>query len=266
MSDKINQVVDLMVEAKHIVALTGAGISAESGIPTFRGKEGYWKKGSENYSPMDLAMFTTFLRDPDLVWEWYHYRRGVCAEASPNPGHHAIAKLEKIISESNGEKQFHLVTQNVDGLHLRVGSNLETTYQVHGNINFKRCKVECTETIYEIPEGEILPKCPNCGELARPHVLWFDETYNEIYFKFNSSHQLASTLDLLFVIGTSLQTNLPYQIVTRCLSRGVPIIDINPDPLGLEKYGVIEFKEKSGEILPKIVEEFQLRHNLERNL
>ncbi|MHA1990019.1 MAG: SIR2 family NAD-dependent protein deacylase [Candidatus Hodarchaeales archaeon] len=259
MSEKVNQVVDLMVNADHLVFLTGAGISAESGIPTFRGKEGYWTKGSENYSPMELATFSTFQRDPNLVWEWYHYRRGVCKDASPNSGHYAIAKLEKIITESNSEKQFHLVTQNVDGLHLRAGSNPKTTYQVHGNINFIRCKDGCTEDIYEMPENESLPKCPNCGELTRPHVLWFDETYNETYFKFNSSHELANTLDLLFVIGTTLQTNLPDQIVTRCISRGIPIIDINPKPIGLAEYGVIEFAKKSGEILPKIVDEFEKR-------
>lgn len=257
MNNNINQVINLMVNANHLVFLTGAGISSESNIPTFRGSDGYWTKGSANYSPMELATFSMFQRDPALVWEWYHYRRGVCNKASPNPGHYAIAKLEKLLVNSNSEQKFNLITQNVDGLHLRAGSSPNNTYQVHGNVNFMRCMVGCTDNIYKISEKDLIPACPDCGKYARPHVLWFDEMYNEVHFKFESSSLLANRVDLLFIIGTTLQTNLPYRIVMRSFYRKVPMIDINPTPIGLREHGVIQFKEKSGEILPKIVEQFE---------
>ena len=244
--------------ANNIVVLTGAGISTESGLPTFRGSNGYWTKGSKNYHPMELATFSFFNQQPELVWEWYHFRRKVYRNAIPNKGHFAITEMEKIVNETS-DRKFHLITQNVDGLHLRAGSNPETTFQVHGNINFMRCVNECTKNIYEIPEKDLLPVCPKCEELARPHVLWFDELYNESYFKFTSSLELADKMDFLFVIGTSLQTNLPYQMVMKALSRNIPIVEINPEPTDLANYGAISFKEKSGDILPKIIEE--LRRN-----
>lgn len=253
-----NKVVASMVNSKHIVVLTGAGISAESGIPTFRGKEGYWTKGSKNYHPMELATLSTFHQQPELVWEWYHYRRGVCNNASPNPGHFAIAKLEKLIN-SDPSKDFHLITQNVDGLHLRAGSSLEKTYQIHGNTDFMRCVNSCTNSLYNIPKDEPLPHCPECEVLARPHVLWFDEIYDETFFKIETVSLLASELDLLFVVGTTLQTTLPYRVVTTSLYRKVPVVEINPEPTGAGEQGLALFKGKSGEILPKIVEEYEKR-------
>ncbi|NOS74904.1 MAG: RNA polymerase subunit sigma, partial [Methyloglobulus sp.] len=114
-----------------ITVLTGAGVSAESGIPTFRGEEGYWTVGSRNYQPSEIATQAMFQRNPKEVWKWFLYRRGICEDALPNPGHLAIVKMEKLLGS-----RFRLVTQNVDGLHLRAGSNIDRTYQVHGNLNY----------------------------------------------------------------------------------------------------------------------------------
>src|SRR5690606_22392762 len=117
-----------------LLFLTGAGISAESGIPTFRGPEGYWRVGSTNYRPEELATFAAYSAMPDVVWGWYLYRRGVCRAASPGPGHMALARAEEVLGDG-----FHLITQNVDGLHLRAGNSPERTYAIHGMIDFFRC-------------------------------------------------------------------------------------------------------------------------------
>src|SRR5690606_13301542 len=128
-----------------VLFLTGAGISAESGIPTFRGPEGYWRVGSTNYHPHELATFAAYSEMPAVVWGWYLYRRGVCRAASPNPGHAAIVRAENALGDG-----FHLITQNVDGLHLRGGNSLERPSAIHAMIDFYRCALECTPSTYGI--------------------------------------------------------------------------------------------------------------------
>jgi NAD-dependent deacetylase len=224
---------------KTFLVMTGAGISAESGIPTFRGKDGYWTIGAKEYHPQEMATFSMFRQKPEEVWAWYLYRRTVCREAGPNAGHHAVVRMEQALGE-----RFLLITQNVDGLHLRAGNTLERTYQIHGNIDYARCAKECGEPIFVLPEDladkkkgqgisakerEVL-RCPSCGEWARPHVLWFDECYDEKHFRFNSSLQAASTAGILLVVGTSGATNLPMQVGQMALGVGALIVDINPDP------------------------------------
>ena len=120
-------------QAKRLVFLTGAGISAESGIPTFRGKEGYWTIGSKVYQPQEMATWSNFSQMPAEVWRWYLYRRAICHQAKPNPAHLALADLEARL-----QSDFTLVTQNVDGLHLRAGNSFDRTYQIHGNIDYMR--------------------------------------------------------------------------------------------------------------------------------
>ncbi len=223
-----------------VVLLTGAGISAESGIPTFRGEEGYWTVGSKNFHPMELATWESFTKMPDEVWAWYLYRRGVCRAAEPNAGHLAIAALEKKL-----EDRFVLITQNVDGLHLRAGSTPERTFQIHGNIDFMRCADDCKLDLYPIPdEVEVawdkgrkmdvatreLLLCPACGTRARPHVLWFDEYYDEEHFRFESSLQVASRASVLLVVGTTGRTNLPLHVGGIVARRGAPMIFVNPEP------------------------------------
>lgn len=240
-ADRIDTLLDLSAQLDgRVVFLTGAGISAESGIPTFRGPQGYWKVGSKNYHPQEMATHAAFTEMPDEVWAWYLYRRGVCRGAEPNDAHRALASLDGSLGDG-----FLLVTQNVDGLHLRAGSPLDRTYQIHGNIDFMRCGSECTTELYPMPEGvdEVWPKdrklsdverkllvCPKCGARSRPHVLWFDESYDEERFRFESSIEAAVSASLLVVVGTAGQTNLPLQIGTLVFRRGAPMVAVNPDP------------------------------------
>jgi NAD-dependent deacetylase len=222
------------------VFLTGAGVSAESGIPTFRGPEGYWRIGSKNYHPMELATFEAYSAMPDDVWAWYLYRRGVCRAAEPNAAHRAIAALEDALGD-----RFVLITQNVDGLHLRAGNTLARTHQIHGNIDFMRCGKDCTPAREPIPDGvdvawergralgdaeRALLACPVCGGRARPHVLWFDECYDEDHFRFESSLDAAARASLLVVVGTTGQTNLPMHVGALVTRRGAPMIVVNPEP------------------------------------
>jgi NAD-dependent deacetylase len=223
-----------------VLWLTGAGISAESGIPTFRGKEGYWRVGSRNYHPQELATFQAFTERPDDVWSWYLYRRSVCRAAAPNAAHRALAALEPALAA-----RFLLVTQNVDGLHLRAGNSFDRTYQIHGNIDFMRCAQECSAELLPLPEeiderwdkGRPLRPgerqrlvCPRCGARTRPHVLWFDEYYDEPRFRFESSLSAAQRASMLIVVGTAGTTNLPLQIAALAARRGIPLVAINLHP------------------------------------
>lgn len=222
----------------RIVALTGAGVSAESGIPTFRGKEGYWTIGAREYHPQELATHEAFSHMPWSVWAWYLYRRGVCLRAEPNAGHRALVDLATSLGD-----RFALVTQNVDGLHRRAGSPDATTFPIHGDISRMRCARDCTPTRPVIPDavpalarGEEVPDdvrallvCPRCGGMARPHVLWFDETYDEERYFLTTVRDLATRAALLVVAGTSGQTNLPWQVVTLAERTGATIVDVNPE-------------------------------------
>jgi NAD-dependent deacetylase len=221
---------------ERLTVLTGAGISAESNIPTFRGPEGYWTVGSREYHPQEMATYEMFARQPYEVWKWYLYRKGVCERAAPNKGHLALVELEKLLCE-----RFNLITQNVDNLHLRAGQSPSHTYEIHGNIFFARCAQECTQTIFPMPAGlkgksrdeeltsleRQLLACPQCGGLLRPHVLWFDETYNETHFRYHSVLSIARKTGMLLVVGTFGATNLPNQVAWQVLQNGGRIIDVN---------------------------------------
>ncbi len=217
-----------------VVVLTGAGISAESGIPTFRGKEGYWVVGSRNYMPQEMATHEMFERAPDEVWRWYLYRFGVCKDAKPNAGHEALVLLERALGE-----RFTLVTQNIDGLHRRAGS--VRVFCIHGDAAFVRCDAECGFGVGDLPpivprgDGALTPEeralltCPRCGGWLRPHVLWFDEYYDEPHYRMESALGAASAADLLLVVGTSGATNLPMQIGRLAFTRGAALVDVNPE-------------------------------------
>ncbi len=221
----------------HVLALTGAGISAESGIPTFRGAEGYWVVGSRNYMPQEMATHAMFLRAPEEVWRWYLYRFGICRHAEPNAGHRALADLDRSLGE-----RFHLVTQNIDGLHLRAGATPDRTSCIHGDAGFVRCADACFEGKLPLPDmghrdasTPLSPRdreqltCPRCGGWLRPHVLWFDEYYDEENYRMETALRAASRADLLLVVGTSGATNLPMQIGQLAFRRGVAIVDVNPE-------------------------------------
>ncbi len=266
--DKLKRSVDeALASGGLITVLTGAGVSAESGIPTFRGPEGYWTAGSVNYQPSEIATNSMFERNPKEVWKWFLFRRGVCADARPNPGHLAIVEMEKLL-----KNRFRLITQNVDGLHLRAGNTLEATYQVHGNLNYMRCSRECSSGVYPVPEtipkiarGEDLSevdwallKCPICGSMSRPHVLLWDEYYDEEFYRFESSLRDSCSTSLLVVVGTTGSTNLPNRVVASVSSRGGAIIDIDIEEnvfskAALQSPGGLFLKGSSGSILPSIV-------------
>jgi NAD-dependent deacetylase len=221
---------------ERITVLTGAGISAESGIPTFRGPEGFWTIGSRNYHPQEMATLAMFNTDPESVWAWYLYRMGLCQRARPNAGHLALAAMESHLGD-----QFTLITQNVDNLHILAGNSLSRTLQIHGNIFQARCASACTDIIRPLPDG-VSPKekgaalterdkrhlvCPTCGSWLRPHVLWFDETYNERHFRFDTALETAARTGLLITVGTAGATTLPNHIVNLVHGHGGLIIDIN---------------------------------------
>ena len=219
-----------------IVFLTGAGISAESGIPTFRGPEGFWTVGSRVYQPEELATWSTFSRKPDLVWPWYLWRRQTCREAQPNAAHIALVHIEEMLGN-----RFTLVTQNVDGLHLRAGNTAERTYEIHGNIDYFRCIRGCgpRKKVPDLPhvgEDAVFHQdwrqplsCDRCRTWMRPHVLWFDECYDENHYRIDSTVKAMNEADALVVIGTTGATSLPAHMLQMAQSRGVPVYDINPD-------------------------------------
>jgi len=228
---------DVRAARGRVVALTGAGISAESGIPTFRGKEGYWVVGSRNYMPQEMATLEMFQRAPEEVWRWYLYRFGVCRDARPNAGHRALVALDQALGD-----RFHLVTQNIDGLHLRAGATPERTSCIHGEAAYVRCADACAPGKLPMPDmgrrGAATPftaedrarlGCPRCGGWLRPHVLWFDECYDEENYRMQTALRAAGRADLLLVVGTSGATNLPMQIGELAWRRGIAMVDVNPE-------------------------------------
>jgi NAD-dependent protein deacetylase/lipoamidase len=253
-----------------VIVLTGAGVSAESDIPTFRGKEGYWTVGATEYHPQELATLSSFERMPWDVWAWYLYRRGVCRAASPNDGHYAIARWDDAMKGSGD--RFALVTQNIDGLHRRAGSPAQRTFAIHGELEQMRCAADCVLDRFPIPasvpalgRGEPVTDavkavlvCPRCGEMARPHVLWFDEAYDEPRYRLDTVRELASAAVLVVVVGTSAETNLPWQVVMLGARNGATIVDINPEdnPFGeiaAHSGGVI--RASSAATLPILVDQ-----------
>ena len=261
---------DFALSSKRITILTGAGISAESNIPTFRGPEGYWTIGSREYHPQEMATYSMFIQKPEEVWKWYLYRLGVCRKARPNPGHLAIVEMEKLFND-----RFTLITQNVDNLHIRAGNSLSRTYQIHGNIFYMRCANECSSNIYPLPEDisgkakgedltpeeQLLLRCPDCGERSRPHVLWFDEAYNEKYYRYHSSLEVAGQTELLLIIGTSGTTNLPNQVAWEVKNHNGIMIDINIEENPFAKMALTcnrgyFIKKQSSVALPQILDIF----------
>jgi NAD-dependent deacetylase len=272
LNQKIKQALQAFARGSgRITVLTGAGISAESNIPTFRGPEGYWTIGSREYQPQEMATYSMFAQRPDEVWKWYLYRIHVCAQAQPNAGHLALVEMEKQFKD-----RFTLITQNVDDLHIRAGSSLQRTFQIHGNIFFMRCAAECTANLHPVPpdlktkaKGENLTRadrrllqCPDCGNLARPHVLWFDEMYNEHHYRYHSSLKVAAETSLLIVVGTSGATNLPNQVVWIVNDRDGIIVDINIEEnpfarLALNSRRGFFIQTASSVALPQIMETFR---------
>jgi len=234
------ELVDRLSRADRLVVLTGAGVSSESGIPTFRGRDGLW----ENYSAEDLATWEAFQSDPELVWRWYEYRRQMIADTAPNPAHKAIADLEKITDD------FLLVTQNVDGLHARAGSR--NPVELHGNIWRGRCTRE--QTLVDLPDTplpELPPRCANCGALIRPDVVWFGEPLPpEAY---DASYDAASNCDAMVVVGTSALVRPASSLPLVAKHGGAFVVEINTEYTAISVLIDSTLIGRAGDILPSLV-------------
>ena len=228
--------------AKNIVFFTGAGISAESGIETFRGEGGLWTK----LKPEELASFDAFLKNPDLVWEWYQYRRRIIEETKPNPGHLAIAEMEKYFDS------VIVATQNIDNLHCRAGSS--TVYEVHGNIERNYC-LKC-KTFYSSKDFSFEGKVPlcKCGGMIRPDIVWFGEMLPQDVF--SAAEQAARESDIVFVVGTSAVVYPAAYIPVDAKRAGAYVVEINLEKTELTSFADESYFGKSVEILPKLLEEY----------
>jgi NAD-dependent deacetylase len=242
-----NNLIEALKESKSIVFFTGAGISAESGIPTFRGKEGLWNK----FRPEELASFDAFIKNPELVWEWYNYRRKIVHEAKPNAAHLTIAEMQ------NHFKDVTVVTQNVDNLHRRAGS--KKIYELHGNIERNFC-INCKKFHNEeLDFSTGVPKC-ECGGLLRPDVVWFGEHLPEDQFL--GGEKAAIKSDIFFVVGTSVVVYPAAGLIYTAKASGSIIVEINIEATTLSDTANYSFFGKAGEILPKIFEEYKLSEGL----
>jgi len=224
-------------KAEKIVFVTGAGISQESGIPTFRGKDGLWRK----YDPMKLATIDAFYEDPKLVWEWYEERRHNILAANPNPGHMAIAELEKY-------KQVSVLTQNIDGLHQRAGST--KVYELHGSIITIKCTV-CDFKDKIVSSFSQLPPLCKCGNMLRPDVVWFGESLPQDVWK--SAIEQASLCDVMVVVGTSLAVSPANLLPVYAKQNGATMIEVNIDQTSMSSSMDISTRSSAANVLPELV-------------
>jgi NAD-dependent deacetylase len=233
-------------EAKRVAVLTGAGASAESGVATFRDAQtGLWAK----YRPEDLATPQAFQKNPRRIWEWYTWRRSKLDKVEPNQGHFALANLESQLKTRNAE--FVLVTQNVDGLHRKAGS--QHVVELHGNIQLTKCSLcgKVTETWHQ---GETLPPtCPldNCGGLLRPDVVWFGESLPMDALQ--SAIYAAQHCDLFFSVGTSALVQPAASLPLIALESNATVVEINPNPTPITNRVTYVLSGNSGKILPKLI-------------
>jgi NAD-dependent deacetylase len=226
--------------ATSVCVLTGAGISAESGVPTFRGDGGLWKK----FRPEELANFNAFIRNPELVWEWYSYRRKIVQDVKPNPAHDALVTLERYA------RNFTLVTQNVDNLHQRAGS--KKVLEVHGNIERSYC-IQCRAIATEesLRNAVGAPRCALCGGLIRPDVVWFGEMLPPEVFE--KAEAAARKCDLFLSIGTSAVVYPAASLPIIALDHGALVVEINLEPTDLSSRANEVLLGKAGEILPALL-------------
>jgi NAD-dependent deacetylase len=238
----ITEAAQALRKARHVCVLTGAGISAESGIPTFReALTGLW----ERFSPEELATPEAFERDPQFVWNWYEYRRELIRRVEPNPGHHALVGLSRCVP------RFTLVTQNVDGLHQRAGSTGVLEY--HGNILRDRCTVERVVASRSRDSATGLPRCESCGGLLRPDVVWFGEAIPP--GPMIEAAEAAEACDVFLSIGTSSLVYPAAGLAETALRRGATVIEVNPNRTELSPAADVVLGGPSGVLLPRLLGE-----------
>lgn len=243
MEKEIKALREELKRADRVAVLTGAGISAESGVPTFRGSGGLWR----NYQATDLATPEAFAGDPKLVWEFYLWRRDLISKVTYNPAHRALVDLENHVPD------FTLITQNVDGLHLLAGSR--NLLEIHGNL----WKVRCTRcrkiTLDRSPDLGPLPRCKTCGGLLRPHVVWFGESLDQEIL--HRSIEASRNSRVMLVIGTSSVVQPAASLALEAKTGGAVVAEINlertPNSPSMD-YSLIG---KAGEIVPRLVEDWK---------
>jgi len=233
--------IEKLINARSIVFFTGAGISAESGIPTFRGKDGIWNK----LKPEELANFGAFMKNPDMVWEWYNHRKKIIHESQPNQGHITIAELQNFFDVT-------VVTQNIDNLHRRAGS--KKIFELHGNIERNYC-AECKKFYNEeLDFSSGVPKC-FCGGLIRPDVVWFGEFLPEAQFE--GGEKAAKNSDIFFIVGTSAVVYPAAGLVSTAKQSGATLVEINIGETEISSSADYSFFGKAGSVLPKILHEYK---------
>ena len=230
----------------RVLVLTGAGVSAESGIPTFRGKDGYWR----NFDPTKLATPEAFARHPQLVWDWYRKRRQRIRTARPNAAHEAIARLAQRTDE------FLLVTQNVDDLHARAGLPAERMVRIHGDIFVTRCsRCEFERHEYEQEQEHGLPKCPECHAFVRPGVVWFGEQLSPNELERVENFLNGGACEVVIVAGTTATFGYIIDWALRASHNGGELIEVNPEETPLSRSATRIVREPAAIAVPKLVEE-----------
>lgn len=243
----ITQTATIIHNGKRLTVLTGAGVSKESGVPTFRDAvEGLWAK----YDPQQLATPTAFINNPKLVWDWYEFRREMMRGARPNPGHYALAQLEQRYPH------LQVITQNIDDLHEQAGS--QRVLHLHGRIQRNKCFYNCQgdPTIVDVETLDWdrengLPLCPYCGRWVRPDVVWFGENLPQA--ELAAAVQASEATDVMLVIGTSGLVTPAASMPIYAKQRGATIIEINPDSTALSSLANIRLSAPSGEMLPRVL-------------
>ncbi len=248
MLEQIQSAASLLARRRQVVVLTGAGVSKESGVPTFRDAlDGLWAR----YDPEQLATAGAFERDPRLVWDWYEYRRGLVRAARPNPGHVALAELERWL-------QVVVITQNVDDLHQRAGST--DIIPLHGAIMRSKCFANCLgePTLIDIAgladfdPAQGPPRCPHCGAWVRPDVVWFGERLPQGALA--RASQAAQTAKVMLVVGTSGVVQPAASLPFVAARHGAVVIEVNPDRSEITPLAAIRLAGPSGEVLPLLVQ------------
>jgi len=235
------ELIALLQRLPKLVALTGAGVSQESGLRTFRDAQtGLWAQ----YKPTDLASPEAFQRDPRLVWDWYAWRREAVKGVRPNPGHYALVEIEKRLP------QFTLITQNVDSLHRFAGS--QNLLELHGNIQRVRCADCYTFTETWDDDTEDVPRCKVCNGLLRPDVVWFGESLPRDQLE--AAVSAARSCEVFFSIGTSGVVQPAASLAFAAYNRGAVVVEINAEPTPLTSKADYVLQGKSGEILPSLVQ------------
>ena len=232
------EISNTLEHARKIVFVTGAGISEESGIPTFRGKNGLWRK----YDPMTLATIDAFYENPKLVWEWYQDRRRNIISAKPNNGHESITELEKLY-------QVTVLTQNIDGLHQRAGNS--NVLELHGSIIRIKCTVCDFQEDFTGDFNELPPRC-RCSNILRPDVVWFGESLPQEVWK--NAMQEASLCDVMIIAGTSLVVSPANTLPIFAKQNNAALIEINPEQTAMSHEMDLSIRDTSANVIPKLVE------------